>query len=38
MGRKGQSITPSVSEQDKAQSEAIVREQSLLWHMTRRFV
>ncbi len=31
MGRKGQSITLSVSEQDKAQLEAIAREQGLLW-------
>jgi hypothetical protein len=31
MGRKGQSITLSVSEQDKAQLEAIAREQDLLW-------
>lgn len=31
MGRKGQSITLSVSEQDKAQLEAIAREQGMLW-------
>jgi len=31
MGRKGQSITLSVSEQDKAQLEAITREQGMLW-------
>ncbi len=31
MGRKGQSITLPVSEQDKAQLEAIAREQGMLW-------
>jgi len=31
MGRKGQSMTLSVSEQDKAQLEAIAREQGMLW-------
>jgi len=31
MGRKGQSITLSVSDQDKAQLEAIAREQGMLW-------
>ncbi len=31
MGRKGQSITLSVSEQDKVQLEAIAREQGMLW-------
>lgn len=31
MGRKGQSITLSVSEQDKAQLEAIACEQGMLW-------
>lgn len=31
MGRKGQSITLSVSDRDKAQLEAIAREQGMLW-------
>ncbi len=31
MGQKGQSITLSVSDQDKAQLEAIAREQGMLW-------
>ncbi|MDX2096431.1 MAG: WYL domain-containing protein [Leptolyngbyaceae cyanobacterium bins.59] len=31
MGRKGQSVTLSLSEQDKAQLETIAREQGMLW-------